>query len=205
MDKETKDGLEAALTKVAQQDIEGILVAEDEYDRSWCRRGGQGAFFTLARALDRLPVLVARQPKAGDRYDIFQHCIESDGTGVLDSVRDLRRYLLLVESELVRRGHKLPLQRHNVQKPTELKILLLASEKAVSIPEGTSKDPVCGRVVAIDFGVRTVEYLGLAYYFCGRKCAVEFTKTPAEYAMDTKSIMMRENKPDNTSAEFDGF
>lgn len=115
MDEATRVGLEASLKKVAQSDVEGILVGEEEYDRSWMKDGGVGAWFTMKRCLDRLPVLVSRKPSdSGDRFDIFQHVLaDKAGTGVLDSVRDMRRYCMLVEAELVRQGHNLPPQRHN--------------------------------------------------------------------------------------------
>lgn len=115
MDEVTKQGFLTSLQKVSAEDVEGIMVGEEEYNRSWMARGGQGVFFTLVRCLDRIPVLCARKPKDGDRYDIFAHCIESDGTGILDSIRDARRYFLMLESELVRQGYDLPKQRHNVK------------------------------------------------------------------------------------------
>lgn len=114
MDDKVYKDLREALRFVAKQDVNGCLRGETEYERSWMKRGGVGAFFTLVRSMDRLDSLCSRQPEGGDRYDIFLHCLQSDGdTGVLNAVRDLRRYLLLVEAELVRQGHELPLQRHN--------------------------------------------------------------------------------------------
>ena len=53
----------------------------------------------LARKWDR----IENQVKQGHEYDVFQ-AIEKDTepTGRIDDVRDLRRYLLLVEAEMVR-------------------------------------------------------------------------------------------------------
>ena len=115
MDKKTKEELYEAVGVVAQLDWSGVMKGEEEYDRSWLKRGGVGVYFTLIRPMDRLDSLCSRPASNGVPYDIFQHCLDSpDGdTGVLNAVRDLRRYLLLVEAELVRRGHQLPLQRHN--------------------------------------------------------------------------------------------
>lgn len=107
--------LEEMLYKVAGEDVEGLLVGEVEYDRSWIAHDGVGAFFTLIRGLHRLEAICKTKPKEGDRYDIFQHVLESPpNSGALDAMRDIRRYLLNVEAELTRRGHKLPRQRHNI-------------------------------------------------------------------------------------------
>jgi len=115
MDEKLKKQLLAALQKVAAQDVEGCFNGEQEYNRSWLKRGPVGAYFTVVRPLDRLDTLCNRSASNGVSFDIFQHVLDSpDGdTGALNAVRDLRRYLLLVEAELVRRGFDLPLQRHN--------------------------------------------------------------------------------------------
>jgi hypothetical protein len=70
--------------------------AEQSYGDSWKQRGGVGAFMMLARKWDRLEKQVTEQG-----YDIFQ-AIAYDGReeGVLDDIRDLRRYLFLVEAEV---------------------------------------------------------------------------------------------------------
>ena len=115
------DEFQQALKRVLDSDLEGLIEAQNEYGESWCARGGQGAFFTLVRPLDRLLVLASKT--GTDRrvapYDIFEHCLDNPASGeegpVLNTVRDLRRYLTLVEVYLVRRGHSLPLQRHNVR------------------------------------------------------------------------------------------
>ena len=58
----------------------------------------------LARKWDRIENLTKKYD-----YDIF-HTIEEhpEETGVIDDIRDLRRYLLLVEAEMVQIGHILP-------------------------------------------------------------------------------------------------
>lgn len=107
-----------ALAVIAREDVEGLLKAEQSYGDSWKRRGGVGAFMMLARKWDRIenamttPVVL--RPDEGhpaaadmvvDRYDIFARTI-ADGRaeGLIDDIRDLRRYLLLVEGELRARG-----------------------------------------------------------------------------------------------------
>jgi hypothetical protein len=88
------------LDEIAQKDLEKILQKETEYNSSWKKRGGVGAFMMLARKWDRIEVQVEKY-----RYDIFL-TIENDNRqeGVLDDIRDLRRYLMLVESEMELRG-----------------------------------------------------------------------------------------------------
>jgi hypothetical protein len=97
-------------------------VKEATYRGSWKRRGGVGAFMMLARKWDRLEGILSKVGKfgGGDQdapaFDIFRWIERErhfetqynrrdgeDGT-VLAEVRDLRRYLLLVEAEMVARG-----------------------------------------------------------------------------------------------------
>ena len=76
-----------------------LCKSDESYGDSWKKRGGVGAFMMLARKWDR----IENQVKQGHEYDVFQ-AIEKDTepTGIIDDVRDLRRYLLLVEAEMVR-------------------------------------------------------------------------------------------------------
>jgi hypothetical protein len=91
------------LKEVTQSDIAVLEHKERTYGGSWKKRGGVGAFMMLARKWDRLEgILNSRY-----RYDLFD-CITcnpdgADGTALAE-MRDLRRYLLLVESEMVARG-----------------------------------------------------------------------------------------------------
>ena len=88
-----------------------VIQKDRSYGSSWKKRGGVGAFMMLARKWDRLEELVC--PKIGgghNAYDIFRAISRcsvdaqgADGT-VLAEVRDLRRYLLLVEAEMMERG-----------------------------------------------------------------------------------------------------
>jgi hypothetical protein len=107
------------LDRVAAGDVKALLHAEKSYGDSWKKRGGIGAFMMLARKWDRLEKRVANPPLenpvtahpldcdvekvlAFDRFDIFG-AVETDqrAEGVIDDIRDLRRYLLLVEAELI--------------------------------------------------------------------------------------------------------
>ena len=88
------------MKEIAQNDLEALKRAESSYGDSWKRRGGVGAFMMLARKWDRIENLTQKYD-----YDIF-HTIEEhpEETGVIDDIRDLRRYLLLVEAEMVQIG-----------------------------------------------------------------------------------------------------
>lgn len=92
------------ITKVetlSGEDVQGLHEAEQSYGDSWKQRGGVGAFMMLARKWDRLEKQVSEQG-----YDVFQAvAYDTREEGVLDDIRDLRRYLFLVEAE-VRRNAK---------------------------------------------------------------------------------------------------
>lgn len=104
------------IEEVAQGDVDSLKESEKSYGDSWKRRGGIGAFMMLARKWDRLENRVRQQPLSqvwdkscsvgqnGDRFDIFEHCrVDPRKEGVIDDIRDLRRYLVLVEAELIAR------------------------------------------------------------------------------------------------------
>lgn len=88
------------LPGVSESDVVELLMKERTYKGSWKRRGGVGAFMMLARKWDRLENQVEEC-----KYDIFE-VVRNDPspTGPIDDIRDLRRYLLLVESELIAQG-----------------------------------------------------------------------------------------------------
>jgi hypothetical protein len=100
------------LEDITNADVTGLKVAEQSYGDSWKKRGGIGAFMMLARKWDRLE-------RAAERtgYDIFRAIIEDNRQeGVIDDIRDLRRYLLLVEAEMRDRNAaaSLTIHRDNV-------------------------------------------------------------------------------------------
>jgi hypothetical protein len=92
------------LSDLANLDVELLREKERTYKSSWKKRGGVGAFMMLARKWDRLESMLHDN---NPPYDIFA-AIAADGSGVdgtvLAEVRDLRRYLLLVESEMAAQG-----------------------------------------------------------------------------------------------------
>lgn len=88
------------LETIAKQDVAVLESKDKEYGSSWCRRGGVGAFMMAARKWDRLENQVKQH-----LYDVF-HAIATDNRseGILDDIRDLRRYLLLIDAYMVDQG-----------------------------------------------------------------------------------------------------
>ena len=82
--------------QVANKDVTALDQAEKHYGNSWKKRGGVGAFMMLARKWDRIEKQVSEVD-----FDVFR-AIQRDkrNEGIIDDIRDLRRYLLLVEAEL---------------------------------------------------------------------------------------------------------
>jgi len=81
---------------LANGDVTALEEAQKSYGDSWRKRGGVGAFMMLARKWDRIENQVGK-----NNYDVFK-TIKDDltDTGILDDIRDLRRYLLLVEAHV---------------------------------------------------------------------------------------------------------
>lgn len=95
------------LQKIADEDVSHIKMKERTYGGSWKKRGGVGAFMMLARKWDRIEKIVGEEKVGVPRYDIFS-AISQNPTGAdsttLAEIRDLRRYLMLVESEMMSEG-----------------------------------------------------------------------------------------------------
>jgi len=93
------------LTTVVTEDVEELNRKEETYQGSWKLRGGVGAFMMTARKWDRLESMLKGPPYY---YDIFA-AVSDDGSGmdgtVLAEVRDLRRYLTLIEAEMIAVGN----------------------------------------------------------------------------------------------------
>jgi hypothetical protein len=81
---------------ISAEDWTSLDKAEQDYGDSWRKRGGVGAFMMLARKWDRIENQVVEKG-----WDIFK-AIEQDirPEGILDDIKDLRRYLLLVEAHM---------------------------------------------------------------------------------------------------------
>jgi|TARA_R100000353_G_scaffold172642_1_gene138051 hypothetical protein len=81
---------------IAQTDVTELEEAGKSYGDSWKRRGGVGAFMMLARKWDRIENQVLSY-----NYDVFEAYHDDDREeGILDDIKDLRRYLLLVEEHV---------------------------------------------------------------------------------------------------------
>lgn len=98
------------LRAVAESDVSGLRNSEKSYGNSWKRRGGVDTFHMLTRKWDRIEKRVATNSDSSSAgpgaspYDIFEHIAADQRTdGLIDDVRDLRRYLLLVEAEAIAR------------------------------------------------------------------------------------------------------
>ena len=79
------------IQKLTEDDIDALKKAETSYGDSWRRRGGVGAFMMLARKWDRIENQTNKQG-----YDMFAAIFaDTSDAGILDDIRDLRRYLLL--------------------------------------------------------------------------------------------------------------
>lgn len=83
----------ALIQRLADTDVEVLKQKGLGYGRSWLKRGGVGAFMMLARKWDRIENIAK-----DNGYDIFT-ALQMEEESVLDDIQDLRRYLLLVESE----------------------------------------------------------------------------------------------------------
>ena len=81
---------------ISAEDWTSLDRAEEDYGDSWRKRGGIGAFMMLARKWDRIEKQVHDYT-----YDIFL-ALEEDKRpeGLMDDIKDLRRYLLLVEAHM---------------------------------------------------------------------------------------------------------
>tara|TARA_R100001460_G_scaffold54931_2_gene94226 strand:- start:4752 stop:5126 length:375 start_codon:yes stop_codon:yes gene_type:complete len=94
--EEKTSNIISVVGNLSKEDVEGLDKAEKSYGDSWRQRGGIGAFMMLARKWDRLEKQVNEFG-----YDIF-NAIDNDtrDEGILDDIRDLRRYLFLVEAHM---------------------------------------------------------------------------------------------------------
>lgn len=86
--------LQQKLEKIVHNDIKTIIQKNSEYGESW-KGMPYSAFENLRRKWDRIVNQVKK-----NNYDILE-CVKNDQRkeGILDDIRDLRAYLLLIESE----------------------------------------------------------------------------------------------------------
>lgn len=83
---------------LCQEDVEILREKGETYGNSWRKRGGVGAYMMLARKIDRIENICK-----ANGWNVFQAIVENKGD-LLDDIRDLRRYLLLVDAYVVLHG-----------------------------------------------------------------------------------------------------
>lgn len=86
------------LKDLAQADVEFVVRKDQNYSGSWRKRGGVGAYMMLARKWDRLENFAENHDRPYDIFDLI--LTANDPEDILDDIKDLRCYLLLVESYL---------------------------------------------------------------------------------------------------------
>lgn len=98
-EKERRSKIIDTVVALGIEDADHLHEAEKSYGDSWKQRGGIGAFMMAARKWDRLEKQVTEHG-----YDIFA-AMEADqrDEGILDDIRDLRRYLFLIDAEICNR------------------------------------------------------------------------------------------------------
>lgn len=111
----------AHIKTICLEDGEGLHAGEKQYKGSWKRRGGIGAYMMLCRKWDRLENQIESTANEATKYDIFDHIAKDKRPeGIIDDIRDLRRYFVLVEAEMRARGSVAANSTHrdNVSSPT---------------------------------------------------------------------------------------
>lgn len=87
------------LQQITRDDVSFVEDKDTQYDASWKRHGGVGAFFTIVRPWDRL-YNYAKQ-RGFDLFEMIgEEGLEGPDGSVIACVRDMRRYLLLVEAHM---------------------------------------------------------------------------------------------------------
>lgn len=88
------------LLKVAEANARFVLKKDTEYGGSWKKRGGHSAAENIMRKVDRLVVQLEAHG-----WDIFKALQDkSTSESLIDTMRDLSAYLLLVEAEMIVQG-----------------------------------------------------------------------------------------------------
>lgn len=100
------------VAQFAQHDVTILKEKGESYGDSWKKRGGVGAYMMLARKWDRIELATEKE-----QWDVFQAIMKGVGRradpleeidDLLGDIRDLRRYLLLVEAEFFSQKEETP-------------------------------------------------------------------------------------------------
>lgn len=132
------------LKKITDSDIKQLLSARKSYGESWVKRGGTSAFMNLDRKWARI-----EQACSEFGWNIFDALLNDDrAEGVIDDLRDLRHYCLLIEEYLTYKFPEIIPDQHNKENdalsPNEREILknFVARTEARDHSETRDDDPV---------------------------------------------------------------
>ena len=144
------------LESVAASDLAVLREKESTYQGSWKRRGGKGAWHVgLCRTWDRLEYMV-RERYEEDVFEAIEAEREGEDGTPLAALRDLRRYLILVEAEMIARGKVFTERPNEALDPGDLVSALAVIEGVINAL------PAKGHVISpLRDRVRT-DLLGLA-------------------------------------------
>ena len=124
---------DVGMPAIYSNDIEKLKHAEKQYGASWKKRGGVGAFMMLARKWDRILWCVESTDYKGN----IRAAINNDRReeGIMDDIRDLRRYLMLVGGEIFYWAHyNLDDDGRPIQELTDEEKKVLPEEMGVTEP-----------------------------------------------------------------------
>lgn len=91
------------LQELCDGDLAKLEAAEKSYGHSWVSRGLRGAYFVMVRKIDRFENQMRQA-----NFDLPAALRMFPGKdGILDDIRDLRQYLLLIEAEIIAQNQAL--------------------------------------------------------------------------------------------------
>ncbi len=123
---------------VVEADMNYVFRKDLQYSASWKKRDGQGAWFTMVRPWDRLESILKGKYGNDVFQAISQEGLEGPDGSVIACIRDVRRYLMLLEAHMM---HELEPKAVEVQdgKPEETKPLAITQIEEITKP-GTPED-----------------------------------------------------------------
>ncbi len=91
--------------EIVEKDLEILNKKIQQHGYDWKKRGGVGAFILAARKWDRIERFCCQQ--SPDKWNIFKAAENKKVTkDLFENIGDLRRYLILIEEEILYRQHK---------------------------------------------------------------------------------------------------
>jgi len=92
---------------VAAEDVALLTKKGEDYADTWKAEGGYSAFFNIYRKWQRIYQQIKQDKPNCPKYDVFAHiAADTRQDGIIDDIKDLRCYLLLIEAEMRTRGQK---------------------------------------------------------------------------------------------------